>query len=61
MSQVDVKNLTWQQVAICCVLLVAVIGAYRLFGEIPGGVLLVISSITNLLLGRVEAQKEASK
>jgi Na+/H+ antiporter NhaC len=51
-EKIDVKNLTWQQVTICCALLVAVIGAYKLFGEIPAGVLLVISSIVNLLLGR---------
>jgi Na+/H+ antiporter NhaC len=51
-GQIEVKNLTWQQVVICCALLVAVVGAYKLFGELPAGVLLVLSSITNLLLGR---------
>ena len=54
----DVKNLTWQQLVLCTVLLVSVIVTYKLFGDIPGGVLLVISSITNLLLGRVEVHKE---
>lgn len=60
MSNIDVKNLTWQQVTICCVLLVAVIAAYKLFGDIPAGVLLVVSSVTNLLLGRVETKGGAS-
>ena len=56
----DVKNLTWQQLALCSVLLVSVIATYKLFGDIPGGVLLVISSITNLLLGRVEVKKDTA-
>lgn len=55
MSSIDIRNLSWQQVAICSVLLVAVIGAYKLFGELPAGVLLVVSSITNLMLGRAPA------
>jgi hypothetical protein len=58
MSSIDVRNLSWQQVAICSVLLVAVIGAYKLFGELPAGVLLVVSSITNLLLGRTSSAPE---
>jgi Na+/H+ antiporter NhaC len=54
-EKIDVKNLTWQQITLCAVLLVAVIAAYKLFGELPAGVLLVVSSIVNLLLGRTDA------
>lgn len=61
MSSIDVRSVTWQQVAICTVLLVAVIAAYKLFGEIPAGVLLVISSVTNFLLGRAPDSKDSSK
>ena len=46
------KNLTWPQVALCLGLLAATIVAYKFFGEAPAGVLLVLSSVTNLLLGR---------
>lgn len=46
------KNLTWQQVVVCLGLLASVVGAYKLFGEVPAGVLLVVSSVINLLLGR---------
>jgi Na+/H+ antiporter NhaC len=53
-GNIDVKNLTWQQVVLCIALLASVVGAYKLFGEIPAGVLLVISSIVNLLLGRAD-------
>jgi len=52
MSTIGVRNLTWQQVLVCVALLAAVIIAYKLFGELPAGVLLVISGIVNLLLGR---------
>lgn len=51
-EQIDVKNLTWQQVALCMCLMLSVMGAYKMFGELPAGVLLVLSSITNLMLGR---------
>jgi Na+/H+ antiporter NhaC len=55
-EKIDVKNLTWQQVILCLGLMLAVMGAYKLFGELPAGVLLVISSIVNLLLGRTNSQ-----
>ena len=55
-EKIDIKNLTWQQVTLCAVLLIAVVGAYKLFGEIPAGVLLIVSSIVNLLLGRTNAK-----
>lgn len=55
-EKIDVKNLTWQQVALCGVLVASVMGAYKMFGELPAGVLLVISSIVNLLLGRTNAK-----
>ena len=54
-EKIDVKNLTWQQVALCLGLMIAVMSAYKLFGELPAGMLLVISSIVNLLLGRTNA------
>lgn len=45
-------NLTWQQVIVCVALLGAVVGAYKLFGEVPAGVMLVITGVVNLLIGR---------
>ncbi len=45
-------EITWSQVAICVALLAAVIVAHKLFGDLPAGVLLVLSSVTNLLMGR---------
>jgi len=53
---IDVRNISWQQTVIAVALLGAVIAAYKLFGEIPAGVLLVISSVTNFLLGRADAK-----
>jgi Na+/H+ antiporter NhaC len=55
-EKIDIKNLTWQQVALCLILLASVMGAYKLFGEIPAGVLLVVSSVVNLLLGRSDSK-----
>ena len=52
MSTMSVRNLTWQQVTVCVAMLAAVVVAYKLFGELPAGVLLVLSGIVNLLLGR---------
>src|SRR4051812_586957 len=52
MSTMSIRNLTWQQVILSLALLAAVVGAYKLFGELPAGVLLVISGIVTLLLGR---------
>lgn len=46
------KNLTWQQVALCLGMLAATIAAYKLFGAEPAGLLLLVTSITNLMLGR---------
>ena len=48
----SIRNLTWQQVIVSLALLAAVVVAYKLFGELPAGVLLVISGVVNLLLGR---------
>ncbi len=53
MSTMSVRNLTWQQVIVCVAMLAAVVVAYKLFGELPAGVLLVLSGIVNALLGRV--------
>jgi hypothetical protein len=52
MSTMSIRNLTWQQAILCVALLGAVVLAYKLFGELPAGVLLVLSGIVNLLLGR---------
>lgn len=61
-DKIDVKNLTPQQIALCAILLIAVITSYKLLGEMPAGVLLVVSSIVNLLLGRTSASdKEVGK
>ncbi len=46
------KNLSWEQVVLSLGLLFAVIAAYKLLGEVPAGVLLVFSSVVNLMLGR---------
>lgn len=46
------RNLTWQEVAVCLGLLGGVVVAYKMFGELPAGMLLVISGVVNLLLGR---------
>lgn len=51
-EKISASDITWQQVVVCIALLVAVVAAYKLFGEIPAGVLLILSSITNFLLGR---------
>jgi len=48
----SLRNLTWPQVVVCVALLAAVIGTYKLFGEIPAGVMLVFSSVITFLLGR---------
>lgn len=56
---VKVQNLSWQQVAVSAVLLIAIIASYKLFGDLPAGILLVVSSVVNLLLGRTE--KESAK
>lgn len=55
------KNLTWQEVVICVALLAAVVGAYKLFGEVPASVMLVISGVVNLLLGRSASDPVPSK
>lgn len=55
------KNLTWPQAALCIALLASTVAAYKLFGEAPAGVLLVLSSVTNLLLGRESAPAESTK
>lgn len=51
------NHITWQQVVICVALLVAVVAAYKLFGEIPAGVLLILSNLTNFLLGRAHSRR----
>ena len=48
----SIQNLTWPQVVLCIALLAATVTAYRLLGEVPAGVLLVVSSLVNFLLGR---------
>lgn len=55
-----ISNLTWQQVVVCALLLGSVVGAYKLFGEVPAGVLLVVSSVVNLLLGRAAPAKDGA-
>jgi hypothetical protein len=52
------KSLTFPQVALCAVLLAGVIATYKLFGEAPAGVMLVLSSVINLLLGRSASPSE---
>lgn len=52
MSTLGIQNLTWQQVVVSLALLAGVVAAYKLFGELPAGVLLVLSGVVNLLLGR---------
>ena len=61
MGSLSIRNLTWQQVIVCLGLLAAVVGAYKLFGELPAGVLLVVSAIVNLLLGRKPAVSRARR
>jgi hypothetical protein len=53
----SIRNLTWQQVTVCIALLVGVVAAYELLGELPAGVLLVVSAIVNLLLGRAPVER----
>jgi hypothetical protein len=57
----SIRNLTWQQVVVCLALLVAVVAAHKLLGDLPAGVLLVVSAIVNLLLGRDPADKAAAR
>lgn len=52
MKGMSLRNLTWQQVVVCLALLASVVGAYELFGDLPAGVLVVVSAVVNLLLGR---------
>lgn len=52
MGSLGIRNLSWQQVVVSLALLAAVVVAYKLFGELPAGVVLVISGVVNLLLGR---------
>lgn len=48
--------LTWQQVALCALLLTGVIVSYKILGEVPSMAMLAISSVINLLLGRAPQQ-----
>ncbi len=60
MNTMSFRNLTWQQVTVCVAMLTAVVVAYKLFGELPAGVLLVLSGIVNLLLGRAPTKPDAN-
>ena len=46
------QNLSWQQVVIFVACLATVVVAYKLFGEIPAAIALLLSSTVNFLLGR---------
>lgn len=56
----SLKNLTVPQAMICIALLAAVITTYKLFGEVPAGLMLAISSLINLLLGRTQDKPNVS-
>lgn len=52
---ISLANLTMPQAVVCVALVAATVTAYKLFGEVPAAVTLVVSSVLNLLIGREAA------